>query len=232
MTREAARDGFETFLGDAVAATREEFSVARALSGTGFGPGGVVIDRLRQDLDSLERRVVEPELAAYRDRASRQFDVVLEYAASENPIDAYTEELLAHDSYYETLDPTVSDQLAEAVTDAILERNRRLGNAVKPIVDRPEHTFWPAVTAAFDQEEAIDLVENAFGFTGVLQEFPEAFRFEARIDPGDVLGGPFAGTLPSVTIEYTDEASRAMRRAERRVIEETKREVSARFAER
>lgn len=40
---------------------------------------------------------------------------------------------------------------------------------------------------------------------------------------------PFAGTLPDVSVEYTDEARRAMRRAERRVIEETKRELAARF---
>jgi len=72
------------------------------------------------------------------------------------------------------------------------------------------------------------LVEDTFPFTGVLRAFPSAFVFEARIDPEEILGGPFASALPSVSVKYT-EATRAMRRAERRVIEETKREVAARF---
>lgn len=229
MTREAARSGFETFLGDAVAATREEFSVERALRGTGLGPGGAVVDRLRSNADALERRVVEPELAAYREDALRQFDAVLDYAAGDEPIAAYADELVAHDGFRVALADGVPDRTAAAVEDAIVARGRRLGDAVTPIVERPEDAFWPAATAAFDRDEAVDLVENAFPFTGVLREFPEAFAFAVRIDPGSVLGGPFAGALPAASIDYTDEARRAMRRAERRVIEESKREVASRF---
>jgi hypothetical protein len=44
-----------------------------------------------------------------------------------------------------------------------------------------------------------------------------------------VLGGPFAGRMPSVSIDYTDEAVRAMRRAEQRVVDETKRTVRELF---
>jgi len=229
MTREAARSGFERFLDDAVAATREEFSVERALRGTGLGPGGAVVDRLRESADALERRVVEPELAAYRRDALRQFDVVLGYAAGGEPIETYADELVDRDGFYTVLADGVSDRTAAAVEDAVVSRSRRLGDAVAPIVERPEDEFWPAATAAFDREAAVGLVEDAFPFTGVLREFPEAFTFEIRIDPGSVLGGPFSGALPATSIDYTDEAKRAMRRAEHRVIEETKREVAARF---
>jgi hypothetical protein len=229
MTRAAARSGFETFLDDAVTATRREFSVERALRGTGLGPGGAVLDRLRESNDALERRVVEPELDAYRTDALAQFDVVLDYASGDDPIDAYADELLARDGFHDALAEGVSDSTSAAVEAAIVERSQRLGDAVRPIVERPEDGFWPATTAAFDREEATALVEDAFPFTGVLREFPSAFAFEARIDPGEVLGGPFAGALPTVSVEYTDEAKRAMRRAERRVIEETKREVAGRF---
>jgi len=231
MTRQAARSGFETFLDDAVAATREEFSVGRALRGTGFGPGGAVVDRLRENADALERRIVEPELDSYRSDALRQFDAVLDYAAGDEPIEAYADELVARDGYYEALADGVTDRTAAAVEDAIVSRSRRLGDAVAPIVERPEDAFWPAARAAFDRAETIDLVENAFPFTEVLRDRPEAFAFTVRIDPGSVLGGPFAGALPSVSVEYTDEAIRAMRRAERRVIEDTKREVAAQFGE-
>ena len=231
MTRAAARSGFEAFLDDALTATRREFSVERALRGTGLGPGGAVLDRLRENAEALERRVVEPELDAYRTDALAQFDVVLDYAGGDDPIDAYADELVARDGFHDALAPGVSDRTAAAVEAAIVERCRRLGDAVRPIIDRPEDAFWPAATAAFDRETAAELVEDAFPFTGVLQEFPSAFAFEARIDPGEVFGGPFAGALPTASVEYTDEAKRAMRRAERRVIEETKREVAARFDE-
>lgn len=156
---------------------------------------------------------------------------MLEYAAGEEPIDAYADAILAHDGYYEALDPTLPDRTVTAVADAIVARNRRLGDAVEPIVETSEREFWPAVRSAFDRDDAIDMVENAFPFTGVLRELPDAFVFEVRIDPGEVMGGPFAGTLPTVSVEYTEEAARAMRRAERRVIETTKRAVSAEFAD-
>jgi hypothetical protein len=229
MTRAAARSGFETFLDDAVTATRREFSVERALRDTGLGPAGAVVDRVRENAAAVERRVVEPELAAYRDDALAQFDVVLAYASGEEPIDAYADELVARDGFRDALAPDVSDRTATAVETAIVERSGRLGDAVRPIVERPEDGFWPATTAAFDRDEATELVETAFPFTGVLREFPSAFAFEARIEPEEILGGPFASALPSVSVEYTDEATRAMRRAERRVIEETKREVATRF---
>lgn len=229
MTRAAARSGFEIFLTDAVSATRAEFSVERALRGTGFGPGGAVVDRLRGNAEGLERRVVEPELAAYREDALRQFDAVLRYASSDEPIEAYADELVACDGFYDTLADEVSDRTALEIEEAIVERCRRLGDAVHPIVERPEDAFWPAVTAAFNRNEAMVLVDDAFPFTGVLREFPSSFAFEVQIDPGAVLGGLFADALPAVTVEFTDEAKRAMRRAERRVIEETKREVAARF---
>ena len=229
MTRAAARAGFDAFLTDAVDATRAEFSVERALRGTGLGPGGAVVDRLRSHADALERRVVEPELAAYRDDALAQFDVILRYASGDEPIDAYAEELVAKDGFHDALADDVSEETATAVDEALVERCRRLGDALRPIVARPEDEFWPAAVGAFDRSEATALVEDAFPFTGVLREFPSAFAFEARIDPEEVLGGPFASALPSVSVEYTDEAKRAMRRAERRVIEETKREVAARF---
>jgi hypothetical protein len=229
MTRQAARSGFETFLDDAVRATREEFSVARALRGTGFGPGGAVVDRLRDNAEALERRIVEPELDAYRTDALGQFDAVLDYAAGDEPIETYAEDLIARDGFHGALADGVSARTTAAVEDAIVARGRRLGDAVEPIVERSEDAFWPASTAAFDRSEAVDLVENAFPFTGVLREFPEAFAFTVRLDPGSILGGPFAGALPAASVDYTDEAVRAMRRAERRVIEETKREVAARF---
>ncbi len=57
-----------------------------------------------------------------------------------------------------------------------------------------------------------------------------AVRMTTTIDPGEVLGGGFlVSRLPEVDVEYTEEALRSMRRAERRVIRETKTEIDRRF---
>lgn len=230
MSRTAARSGFERFLEETVTVTREAFSVRRALRGTGLGVGGAVVDRLRTDFEGLERQVVEPELRTYREQAVAQFEVVLDYAESDAPIEAYRDELLANHSYVDALRPDVSGATRTAVIEQILARNRRLGEGIEPVVARPEDKFWPAVGAAYDREAALALVEEGFPFTGPLREHRTAFTFDVRVDPADVLGG-VGSALPSAEIEYTDEAIRAMTRAERRVVHETKRELDRRFAD-
>lgn len=232
MTRAAAIEGFETFVDRTADATRREFSVGRALRGTGLGPGGVVVDRLRRNTDALERRVVEPELDAYRERAVDQFRVVLDYVESDDPIDSFESELLALDSSVQALDPALPDDKRREVVSDVLARLERLGDGVAPVVDRPEDEFWAAVLAAYDREGALSLVDQVVPFTGPLRRHREAFAFEVRIDPDDVLAGPLSGRLPSVSLEYTDEAVRAMYRAEQRVVRDAKSEVKRRFDER
>lgn len=230
MTRAAAQAGFESFLEDTVAATREEFSVERALRGTapGLSVGGRVLDKLRDHAETLERRVVDPELDEYRERARRQFAVVLDYAEGDAPIETYREELLAHDTYVSALDPDVSGRKREAVVGDVLDRHRRLGDGLRPLVESDHDDFWTAAEATLDREQATDLVEEAFPFTGPLRRHRDAIAMEVRIDPGDVLGG-LAAALPAVGVEYTDEALRAMTRAEAAVIDETKRDLDARY---
>ena len=231
MSREAAIGGLETFVHETVEATRQEFRVANVLRGTGLGPGGILIDQLRENADALERQVVEPELDVYRRRSVEQLRVVVTYAESERSIDAFEAELLEHDGYLDTLDPNASPAKRQAVTDDVLARLERLGDGIEPVVRRPEEEFWPAVRAAFDRDEALELVDDVFPFTGPLWRHREAFAFTVEIDPGEVLGGPFAGSLPSASLEYTDEAIRAMRRAEQRVVQQTKTTVERRFGD-
>jgi hypothetical protein len=228
MSRRAAEAGFERFLDPTMTAIRREFSVERALRGTGLGPGGRVVDRLRAHDDALERRFVAPEFDAYRERSLEQFRVLLDCVESDESIEAFEDELLAHDSYVEALDPTVTPRQRAAVVDEVLSRLRRLGAGIEPIVRRPEDDFWSATDAAFDREEATTFVEEAFPFTGPLRAHRDLFAFEIDVDPSEVIGGPFALPLPSVTIDYTGEAVRAMTRAERRVVHELKGEVRSR----
>ncbi|MDG5818982.1 hypothetical protein [Natronococcus sp. A-GB7] len=229
MSREAARAGFETFVDRTIDATRREFSVGRALRGSGLGLGGTAVDLLRKNADGLERAVVEPELATYRRRSLEQFDIVLEYVDGDAPIEEFADELLARDSYVEALRPDVPPARRRAVREEVLERLARLGDGIEPIVERPETGFWPAVRAAFDRDDALELVEEAFPFTGPLGRHRDAFVFAVELDPGEFVGGPFAAGLPTGSIEYTDEAIRAMEAAERRIVRETRAEVGRRF---
>jgi hypothetical protein len=230
VTRAAAKTGFESFLRETVEATREEFSVERVLSGAGrgLGLGGRVVSRLRDHAETLERRVVDPELDEYHGRARRQFDVVLDYAESDEPIGAYREAILAHDTYVSALDEAVGDGRREAVVEDVLERHRRIGDGLAPVVDSDHDDFWTAAEAALDGRSVTELVEGAFPFTGPLRRHRGAIAMEVRVEPGEVLGG-LASALPGVSIEYTDEALRAMTRAEERVVGSFTTEIDRRF---
>lgn len=229
MTRAAATDGFETFLEDTVAATREEFSVERALRGSTVGAvGGRVLDRLRGHADTLEERVLRPELVAYRRRARAQFGVVLDYVESDEPIEAFREEILAHDTYVSAVSDGAPRRTRAALIEDVLDRHRRLGDGLAPVVESNHEAFWPAAGAVYDRTEVQTLIEDTFPFTGPLRRHRDAVALEVQIDPGAVLGG-LASALPTVGVEITDEALRAMTRAERRVVGEFTDEIDDRF---
>ena len=231
MTRTAAREGFQAFIADAVEHTYREFDVVAALEGT-HGPGSDTIDRLLKRSDALNRRVVRPELRAFRTDVIDQFDVLLEYVASGDDIEAYREELLAADRYAQSMRDTLPRDRRERLRSRLLARQRRLGEAIEPIVAAEEDAYWAALLETFDREEALELVEERFTFTGPLREDRDAFVLQTEIDPGDVLSGVgslLGGVLPTITVEYTDEAVRAMRNAEKQVIADTQVEIEARF---
>jgi hypothetical protein len=232
VTREAARAGFERFVEDAITHTAEQFSVSRALRQGVRGPGGKVVDQLLKDSETLWERVVQPELDAYRDEILQQFDIVLDYAQSDQPIDAYREDLLAVDSYAGALRDDISGEKRETIHDELVARHRGLGDAVAPIVSADADDFWTATSDVFDRERATELVEDHFTFTTPLQERRHAYVMQTAFDPSDVLGGLgslLGGGLPRVEVEYTDEALRSMRRAEQQVISETKRQLDQHF---
>lgn len=229
MTRAAAAAGFDRFVDRLAERAFREFDVVAALTGTS-GPGSRVVDRLVAKNAVVERRVVRPELEAFRTDARRQFDHVLDYASDEGtPFEAVAADVLAADSFHDALRSDLPGERRARLREQILERHRALGDAVVPLVRSDADEFWPALEDAYDRETALALVEEHFTFADPVRSNPDAFRFETRLDPGEVLGGPLAGRLPTVTVEYTDQALEAMRRAEAQVVQETRREVRARF---
>lgn len=229
MSRRAAEWGFELFLDPTMTAVRREFSVERALRGTGFGLGGRVVDRLRENNDALERQLVAGEFDAYRERSLAQFRVLLDAVESDEEIAAFADELLAHDSYVEAIDETATPAQRAAVAEDVLARLDRLGTGLAPILDRPEDDFWAAAAGAYSQVAATKLVQEAFPFTEPLSTHRGVLTFEVEADPNELLDSALLPTLPSASIDYTDEAIHAMTWAERQVVADLTEEVRSRF---
>lgn len=232
MTRAAVRDGFEHFVEDALDTTAEHFSVARALRNGVRGPGGSAVDRLLKDSDAIWQRVVEPELRTYRRETLTQFDAILEYAESDEGIDAYREQILEHDAFASAIRDDVTQARRREVVEALLERHRKLGDAAVPLIESSEDDFWAAARAEIDREAAERLVEGRFVFVEPIRPYTDAITMRTTIDPGEILGGLgglLGGGLPTLEVEYTEEAIRAMGRAEQEVIADAKREIERRF---
>ncbi|WP_075936156.1 hypothetical protein [Halosegnis longus] len=229
MSRRAAESGFELFLDPTMTAVRREFSVERALRGTGFGLGGRVVDRLRENNDAIERQLVAGEFDAYRERSLAQFRVLLDAVESDEEIEPFADELLAHDSYVEAVDETATPAQRAAVEEDVLSRLERLGTGLEPVLDRPEDDFWAAANAAYSREAATTLVQEAFPFTEPLSTHRDVLIFEVEADPNELLDSALLPTLPTASIDYTDEAIHAMTRAERQVVADLTDEVRSRF---
>ncbi len=229
MTREAVRTGFEEFVGDIVDTAYAEFDVVAVLRGES-GASGRLLNKLLKNNRRLDQRVVRPELREYRRQVLDQFEPVLDYAAAaEDDFDDYRDRIRETDVYLAHLRPSVRGDRRRAIEAAELDRQRRLAEAARPLVDSSETDFWAAAADALDRDHAHDLVQTHFTFTDPLRENPGAFIFETEIDPGDVIGGPLAGRLPTVTVEYTDEVMRVLEHAETIVVEQALSELDRRF---
>ncbi len=228
MTREAVVEGYERFLGDAVEQTVEAFSLTRAVQNGVETPGSGLVDKLLKNSERVQQTVVQPELEALRDRAFEQFDVLLDYAESDEGIEAYREPLTSVGAFETELRDDLSPERREEVLDFMVGRYERFGDALVPLLESDETEFWPAAVAALTADQAHELVEEHFRYTKPLREYPDAFRLVATVDASDVIG-PFGLLAGSLTVVYTDEAVRATAAAEDAVIREVKGEIDSRF---
>lgn len=230
MTRTAVEDGFAYFLDEAIETTLEEFRVARVLRNGTRDPTGAVVDSLLKNSESLHRRVVQPELETYRTRTLGQFGVMLDYVASNEPLEEHRQEVLEAGAVANSIRGDISRERQQAVRESLLTRHRELGEAVEPLLTSPESDFWTAAVTELTREEAEQLVSEQFPFTGPLRRHRDAFEMVATIDISAIVGG-VARILPtsSVDVEYTGEAIRAMYRAEQSVVHAAETEIDRRF---
>ncbi|MFC7073763.1 hypothetical protein ACFQJ7_07760 [Halovenus rubra] len=230
MTREAVVEGFEHFITDAIETTVAEFSVARAVQNGSRGATGAAVDRLLKNSETLHKRVVQPELNAYRRQTLSQFHVVLDCVEAGETIDDNRSKILSTGGVAESIRTDISQERRERVMTQLLDHHRGLGNAVEPLLASPKSEFWAAARSALNRKEAERLVSEHFAFADPLRQNRDAFEMLTTIDISAVLGG-LATVLPSSTIEveYTDEAVRAMYRAQQSVIQSATSEVDHRF---
>lgn len=230
MTREAVVEGFEYFLEEAIDATMAEFSVARALRTGARGPAGLAVDRLLDNAGALQRRVVEPELDAYRQQTLDQFEVVLDYVDDDAGIEAYRSDILSAGAVVDSVRSDIAPARRREVENSLLTHHRELGEAVEPLLRSSAADFWTAAVTELERTEAERLVNEHFPFTAPLREHRDAFEMVAGFDGTTVLGSvPRFLPAPSFEVEYTDEAIRAMYRAEQSVVRAAERDIEERF---
>jgi len=225
MTRDAVESGFETYLSTFVDETYAAFDVAAVLRGSSSG-GSRAVSKLLKNSRPLERHVVRPKLREYQRTVMRQFEPILEYAGADADFETYADAVLNRDPYWDALRTDVRGERRAEIRDRLLERQRALGDDIAPVVAADSDEFWAAVGEAYDREQARQLVEQHFAFTTPLEEYQDAFAFQLKIDPGDVLGG-LARALPTLDVEFTGEALRAMQRAEGEVLPDAKSELDS-----
>jgi hypothetical protein len=221
MTRNAVEDGFDQYLSKLVTETYNAFDVAAVLRGSRSG-GSRAVSKLLKNSKPVERHVVRPKLREYQRTLLRQFEPVLDYAEDGDAgFDAYADSVLSRDLYWNSIRSGISDDRRETIRSELLDRQRAFGDDLAPLIAAESDSFWGAVAESYDREQAISLVESHFVFSGPLESHVDAFVFELEIDPGDILGG-LARALPTLTVEFTDEALRAMQLAEQEVVPEAK----------
>lgn len=229
MTRAAVETGFERFVDRMVDVAYREFDVVGALRGGRSGPGSRVVNKLLKNNRRLQRSVIRPEFREFQRRALAQFQPVLDFAADgATDIEPYRAAIIDRDPFLRNLKRDLPGGRRETLNERVLARNRRLGEVVVPLVDSEHGEFWAAVRAELSEERARELVEEAFSFTGPVRDHRDAFAFEVDIDPSDV-GGILMAGLPTVTVDFTDEAIRVMRHAEEEVIERAKGELDGHY---
>ncbi|MDS0219798.1 hypothetical protein NDI54_00330 [Haloarcula sp. S1AR25-5A] len=224
MSRRAVEGEFERYLSQFVDETYAAFDVAAVLRGSN-GSGGRVASKLLNNSRPLERHVIRPKLQSYQQQILAQLDPVLDYAeATDAAFETYADDVLARDIYWNGLRDTVRGDRRDRIRERLLARQRSFGDDLAPLVAADSDDFWTAVTESYDQETATEILQEHLEFTVPLREERDAFAFELTIDPGDVLGG-LARALPTLDVEFTDEALRSMRQAEQQVIPAAKADV-------
>ncbi|MDZ7687977.1 MAG: hypothetical protein U5J64_04495 [Halobacteriales archaeon] len=195
---------FEVFMERIMDDALDEFEPFRVVNMNGM-PGN---DRVKKALSP----VIRDELGRIRRSVEAQFDVVMEYIET-GDAEGCRRDFLRNDVFYNSFDGDQSTR--RRLGGDLTERMTRMGDDMAPLVETGENEFWDAVVAAYDEEEAREMLPRHFAYTETLKGYRGDLRLTVRV------GGRLLGT----EVEYTDEAMRVLDAAETKLREDLRDEV-------
>jgi hypothetical protein len=204
-SREAVVEQFEVFMERIIHDALDEFEPFRIVNVNGM-PGN---DRVKQALGP----VIRDELGRLRRSVETQFSVVMEYIET-GDTEGCRRDFLRNDIFYNSFE---GDRRAKRrLRKDLTERMTRMGEDMAPLVKTGESEFWDALVAAYDENEAREMLPRHFAYTETLSRYRDDLCLTVRV------GGRVLGT----ELEYTDEAMRVLDVAETRLREHMREEVN------
>jgi hypothetical protein len=192
-SKEAVVEQFEVFTARIIRDALDEFEPFRVVKMSGM-PGN---NRIKKAL----RPVIRKELGRLRKSVETQFGVVMQYAET-GDLEECRRDFLRNDIFYTSFEGTGRDR--RRLEDDLTERMTSMGDDMAPLIKTGEDDFWNAVSVAYDEDEARELLPRHFAYTETLKSYSDDLHLTVNV------GGKILGT----EVEYTDEAMRVLDIAE------------------
>lgn len=191
-SREALEERFEAFVEAIIDEALDEFEPFRVVN-AGSLPGNATVK-------SVLRPLIREELKLYRASINDQFDVVMEYAENDGPVEKYIDDFLRADVFYQNYVGDSRYELAEELEQRLID----MGGDMRPLLRSGEDDFWDAVVASYDEETSREMLPKHFEYTDVIDGYRDDLHLQIEI----------GNRLVNVEVEYTDEALRCIKKSE------------------
>lgn len=191
-SREAVEERFEAFVEAIIDEALDEFEPFRVVN-AGSLPGNTRVK-------SVLRPLIEEELNLYRASINEQFDVVMEYAENDGPVEEYLNDFLRADVFYQNYAGDSRYELADELEQRLID----MGGDMRPLLQSGEDDFWDAVVASYDEDTAHKMLPKHFEYTDVIDDYRDDLCLQIEI----------GNRLVNVEVEYTDEALRCLKKSE------------------
>jgi len=205
-SREAVLDKFEEFMEEIIDDALGEFEPLRVVNVRRL-PGN-------STAKSVLRPLIEDELRRFRANIENQFDIVMDYAET-GDTDKHRREFLRSDIFYQNFEGANRRELERDLT----ERMKNMGDDMAPLLETGEDGFWDAAVAAYDEDEAREMLPKHFAYTETVRDYQDDLNLTIEIGTGFL----------STEIEYTDEAMRVLDIAETNLRNDLLRRIEERY---
>jgi hypothetical protein len=141
------------------------------------------------------------QVNGYERGLKASLDYAEEEALGGGSFGKYEGEILGSDGWYACYEGDEEDGFG----DAVVERYRRLGEDLAPLVASSEDGFWDAALDVYGKERAVETVDRLTGYAETIEPYADGFTLGADLGPW--------------TVDFADEALRALRETENDVRE-------------